>query len=162
VALEVVLRAAQPGDVPAISALVYAAYADYVPLIGREPAPMTADDAAAVAAGHTWVAEHEGTVVGVLVLEPAADHLLIENIAVSPTLQGLGLGVRLLGVADDEARRRGLPEIRLYTNAAMTKNIAFYPRHGYHETHRGGSDGFERVFFAKPVTDVRMTPGRGP
>jgi GNAT superfamily N-acetyltransferase len=133
-----------------------------VPLIGRKPAPMTADYPTVVAAGETWVAEHDGAVVGVLVLESASDHLLIENIAVSPAIQGLGLGVQLLAVADGEARRLGLPEIRLYTNAAMAKNIAFYPRHGYHETHRGGSDGFERVFFAKSVPAVRQSgPGSG-
>jgi N-acetylglutamate synthase-like GNAT family acetyltransferase len=154
VAFDLVVRVARPNDVEAIHAVVQAAYADYVPLIGRKPAPMTADYPAVIAAGHTWVAELDGAVVGVLVLEAASDHLLIENIAVAPTVQGLGLGVRLLGVADDEARRLRLPEIRLYTNAAMTENIAFYPRHGYHETHRGGSDGFERVFFAKPVTGV--------
>jgi hypothetical protein len=35
------------------------------------------------------------------------------------------------------------------TNAAMTENLAFYPRHGYVETHRASQDGFDRVFFSK-------------
>jgi len=34
----------------------------------------------------------------------------------------------------------------------MTENLAYYPRHGYRETHRAAQDGFERVFFAKPLS----------
>ena len=37
------LRPATPDDVPAITALVRAAYEKWVPLIGREPMPMQAD-----------------------------------------------------------------------------------------------------------------------
>lgn len=37
------LRQAVPADAPAIRALTRAAYAKWVPLIGREPKPMTAD-----------------------------------------------------------------------------------------------------------------------
>jgi hypothetical protein len=43
-------------------------------------------------------------------------------------------------------------EIRLYTNEAMTENLAYYIRHGYAETHRAGQDGFHRVFFRKPIS----------
>ena len=33
----------------------------------------------------------------------------------------------------------------------MTENLRYYPRHGYIETHRGQQDGYDRVFFRKPV-----------
>jgi hypothetical protein len=33
----------------------------------------------------------------------------------------------------------------------MTENLACYPRHGYAETHRAEQDGFNRVFFRKPI-----------
>jgi hypothetical protein len=39
--------------------------------------------------------------------------------------------------------------MRLYTNAAMTENLAYYSRRGYTETHRAHQDGFHRVFFRK-------------
>jgi hypothetical protein len=39
----------------------------------------------------------------------------------------------------------------LCTNAAMTENLDFYPRRGFHETGRGVQDGFHRVFFAKAL-----------
>lgn len=67
----------------------------------------------------------------------------------SPEAQGLGVGKLLLDLADERARRAGLSGLRLYTNAAMTENLAYYPRHGYRETHRGTEDGFERVYFTK-------------
>ena len=35
-----------------------------------------------------------------------------------------------------EAKHQGLPEVRLYTNARMTENIAFYAALGYREIGR--------------------------
>ncbi len=143
------LRKAAPGDVAEIRVIAAAAYAPYVARIGRPPAPMTADYPAAVERGEVWVAVDDGTVAGLIVLVPRPDHLLLENVAVRPAVQGTGIGARLLALADDQAMRLGLPEIRLYTNAAMTENLAYYPRHGYVETHRGEGDGFSRVYFTK-------------
>jgi len=59
--------------------------------------------------------------------------------------------VLLLAFAEEQARALRLAEIRLYTNEAMTANLAYYPRHGYTETHRAQEDGFRRVFFAKKL-----------
>jgi GNAT superfamily N-acetyltransferase len=72
-------------------------------------------------------------------------------VAVLPAAQGRGVGARLLALAEDRARALHVPEIWLYTNAAMTENLAYYPRHGYIETHRAQHDGFCRVFFRKRV-----------
>ena len=80
-----------------------------------------------------------------------AGYLLLENVAVLPAAQGRGIGAQLLALAEDRARALGVPEIRLYTNAAMTENLTYYPRYGYTETHRAQQDGFQRVFFRKPV-----------
>jgi predicted N-acetyltransferase YhbS len=85
----------------------------------------------------------------VLIAEPG--HLLLENLAVRPSRQGGGAGSRLLALAEDEARRLRLAEIRLYTNEAMTENLAYYPRRGYAKTHRAEQDGFRRVFFRKHI-----------
>ena len=50
------IRPAREDDLAAVRATARAAYAGYVPRIGREPAPMVADFAAALAAGRLWVA----------------------------------------------------------------------------------------------------------
>jgi GNAT superfamily N-acetyltransferase len=146
------VRAAQPGDVEAIRSLVARAYEHYVPRIGRRPAPMDDDYAERVRAEEAWVLEDGSALVGVLVAEPVAHHLLVENVAVAPERQGEGLGRRLLGVAEDHARTLGLPEMRLLTNAAMTENVALYTSLGWEEYDRRGDDGFRRVHFRKPVS----------
>ncbi len=132
--------------------LAHAAYQKYVTRIGRQPAPMTADYSQAAAGGHSWVAEQAGQVVAILVLEPADDHLLVDNVAVAPDQQGSGIGVALLHLAEQQARRAGLPEVRLYTNESMTENLAFYARRGYRESHRATDGGFHRVNLCKSVT----------
>jgi GNAT superfamily N-acetyltransferase len=145
------VRKAGPADVSRISAIVAAAYAPYTPGIGRPAAPVTADYPGAVARGEVWVAESDGAVAGLLVLLAKSDHLLLENVAVDPAAQGTGVGARLLATAEEHAAELGLAEIRLYTNAAMTENLGYYPRRGYVETHRGTENGFERVYFSKRI-----------
>jgi ribosomal protein S18 acetylase RimI-like enzyme len=61
---------------------------------------------------------------------------MIFSVAVSPAFQGKGFGIKLLNHADQQTRLWGLPEIRLYTNAKMERNIALYLAYGYRETGR--------------------------
>lgn len=75
---------------------------------------MTADHAALVEAGDVWILDVDDRLVGGLMLRDSGDHLLVSNIAVIPDRQGQGLGGMLLGFAEDEARRRGFAEMRLY------------------------------------------------
>ncbi len=145
------IRPATPADVPAIARIVDAAYAPYVPRIGRKPAPMLDDHAARVRDGQAWVFEANGAVAGVAVLLDEADHLLLDNVAVDGARRGTGVGRALLEFTEAEAVRRGYGEVRLYTNVMMTENVALYRRIGYRETGRGGQAGYHRVFFAKIV-----------
>lgn len=147
----VTIRLAGPGDVDALRAIAAAAYRKYIPRIGRAPAPVTADYAAAVRSGQAWAAIENGEVVGFVVLIGRPGFLLLDNVAVLPAAQNRGVGTRLLGRAEEHARSLGVDEIRLYTNEAMTENLAYYARHGYVETHRADQDGFRRVFFRKPI-----------
>ena len=110
---------------------------------------MTADYHAPARHGQAWVATEDGQPVGFIILIPRPGYLLVENVAVLPAVQGRGIGARLLALAEDRARRLRLPEIRLYTNDAMTENLAYYLRHGYTETHRAQRAGFRRVYFRK-------------
>jgi ribosomal protein S18 acetylase RimI-like enzyme len=149
----ITVRLAEPADVAAVRAIALAAYRRYVPRIGREPAPTAADYAAAIRGGQAWVAVEHDVIVGFVVLIAQPDHLFLENVAVLPSAQGRGVGARLLALAEDQARRHDLGEIRLYTNQAMTENLAYYARHGYAETHRARQNGFQRVFFRKRLTE---------
>lgn len=61
------------------------------------------------------------------------EHLLIENIAVLPDRHGEGIGGVLLQRAEIIARSYRLSELRLYTNAMFSTNVAFYARRGFSE-----------------------------
>lgn len=110
---------------------------------------MTADYAAALTHSRVWVLLGDDALVGALVTEDREDHLLLETVAVAPTAQRSGYGALLLDRAERDAAELGLPEVRLYTNEAMTENLTFYPRHGCRETGRAVEDGFRRVYFSR-------------
>ncbi len=131
-----VARLAGPDDLAFVRDATVAAYQAYLPVLGAMPLPVSADHAADIAAGHVWLVRDGGADAGLMVLETAADHLLIESLAVLPDHQGRGLGQWMLAFADARARKAGLPELRLYTNALMTRNIGIYARAGFVETRR--------------------------
>lgn len=151
------LRRAADADAPAVRAVVRAAYAKYVPRMDREPMPMTADYAEAVRDNQVWLAGEAPDIDAMVELVSKADHLLVANIAVHPDRQGAGLGRQLLDFAEAEANRQGFRELRLYTHVTMTENVAMYEHLGWEETHRGGQDGFERIFMRKILRSRQRT-----
>jgi ribosomal protein S18 acetylase RimI-like enzyme len=140
------IRKATEGDAAPMRAIARAAYAKYVPRIGREPSPMAADYEAAVAANRAVVIEAGGSIRGYMIAWPELDAYFIENIGVDPACQGGGLGRCLIDHAVSQADRLGLPALRLYTNALMTENLSMYAHIGFVETHRVVEKGFHRVY----------------
>lgn len=124
-------RPAQPQDAGVIRDFVRAAYAKWVPIISREPRPMTADYDQAIQEHQIEMLLMDGTLVGLIETMVRPDHFWIENIAVKPDSQGKGLGRRLLALAETKAIEAGCAELRLLTNEAFTVNIALYERVGY-------------------------------
>lgn len=145
------IRAARSDDASAIEALVHRAYRKYLERMDRKPAPMTADYAELIARGGLWVLEVDGTLAGAILLQVADTYLHINNVAVSPDYQGRGLGARLLRFAENEARRRGTDELRLYTNEKMHENVAIYQRLGWLRYAEGEEGGFRRIFMKKTL-----------
>ena len=145
------IRLARSEDVEAVRQIVRAAYGHYVARLGKPPGPMLDDYGQRVADKQAWVLEDEGEPAGVLVLEDGDGGLLLDNLAVSPATQGRGYGRALIAFAEQEARRRGYAEVRLYTNALMTENLALYGRLGFRETGLVTEKGYERVYMAKAL-----------
>jgi ribosomal protein S18 acetylase RimI-like enzyme len=143
------IRSANLGDAATVREIVDAAYRLYIPRIGKPPGPMLDDYVKRITDGEVWVLTCAGGMAGILVLEETTDGLLLDNIAVAPDQQGKGHGRTLLEFAEAQAVRRGWQEIRLYTNALMTENIALYGRIGYVETARVTEKGFDRVYMTK-------------
>lgn len=144
------LRRATVDDLPAIRAVIDAAYARYLTRMDKPPAPMLRDYGPSVEAGTTWVTG--SPITAVLTLYPRDDHLYVENIAVDPSAQGRGLGRALMEFAEQEAARRGLSRMALVTHEVMTENQAIYARLGYLETGRRSEDGYRRIYMEKPLT----------
>lgn len=145
------IRPANASDLPAMTRIVASAYQQYVERIGKPPGPMLDDYSVHVRAHAAWVAEADGVTVGLIVLLPEDDHLLLDNVAVDPAYQGRRIGRALLAFAEREAIRRGYADLRLYTHAKMTENLTLYPALGWEETGRGEQAGYQRVFFRKRV-----------
>ncbi|GAS95978.1 N-acetyltransferase GCN5 [Mycolicibacterium canariasense] len=146
------IRPATGADHTAVNRVVAEAFEKYVDRIGRRPAPMDTDFTAALDDSRVWVIEHDGGLHAVLVIEYHDDHVLIDTVAVHPAAQGRGHGARLLRRAESRARELGLAEVRLYTNEAMSENLAYYPRQGYQETARRTENGYRRVYFRKQIS----------
>jgi ribosomal protein S18 acetylase RimI-like enzyme len=138
-------------EVDAVRRVVRDAYAIYVPRIGREPAPMGSDYVQLVEDRMVSVAVERDEIVGVLVLIPQHDSLLVENVAVAPAKQGRGVGRALLEYAEARSRTLKLGKVSLYTNVLMTENQSFYRRLGYVEAGRRREQNFDRVFFEKTI-----------
>jgi len=145
------LRLATTEDLRAVEEIVHAAYLPYVSRIGREPGPMLDDYRKLIADRRVHVLEQDGVVSGILVLIPERDVMLLDNVAVAPFAQGLGLGRKMLEFAEHAARDAGLRCIRLYTNEVMTENISLYSRIGYSETHRAEEKGLRRIYMTKQL-----------
>jgi GNAT superfamily N-acetyltransferase len=125
------LRLASPEDAAAIRDLTRAAYAKWVPLVGGEPKPMTADYDAAVRDHRFDLLYLEGALAGLIETIDEGDQLLVENVAVAPSHQGHGLGTRLMAQAERIARALGYRRVRLYTNKRFAENITLYLKLGY-------------------------------
>ncbi len=114
---------------------------------------MLADYDSLVADGVVTVFEAGGRVCGVLVAWVEGDSFYIDNLAVDPDVHGTGIGRALLDTADELGRLAGCRRLTLYTNAAMTENLEYYPRHGFTELDRRVEQGYTRVFFERALLD---------
>lgn len=79
--------------------------------------------------GNTRIVDIDGTAVGYLTVEAAADHLRLRKLYLIPAAQGRGLGCHLLACVQTEAEQRGLP-LRLSVLRPNSRALAFYLREG--------------------------------
>lgn len=151
-------RLATQPDAPAIQALVHAAYAKWVPVIGRDPLPMQADYANSVKHHRFDLLEAEGALVALAETVPQGDHLLLVNLAVHPAHQRRGLAGQLLHHVESLAAAAGLLGVRLYTNKLYTENIAFYAAAGYRIEREAPLNGGTAVHMVKPTPPTWHAP----
>jgi GNAT superfamily N-acetyltransferase len=142
-------RRAEAADAAAVRALTRAAYAKWVPVIGREPRPMTANYETAVRLNRIDLAYAGGELAGLIETIDRSDHLLIENVAVASERQGQGIGRAMLAHAEHVARAAGYRDVRLYTNRRFETNVQLYLRLGYAIDREETSELGVTVFMSK-------------
>jgi len=146
------IRQAVAADEPSVRSCAEQAYAPYIGIIGQKPAPMLADFSSQIAAGQVYVSTTENDQLqGFIVFFAVDQHMFLDNVAVSPSGRGQGIGKSLIQFCEAQAVRLGLGSVHLYTNAKMTENLSIYPRLGYIEVSRHSEDGFDRVYFEKTL-----------
>jgi GNAT superfamily N-acetyltransferase len=146
---------ASHADATAIGELTRDAYAKWVPLIGREPKPMTADYAEAVRKHRFDLLYADGALAALIETIRGPDHLLIENVAVSPSFQGKGYGRLLMAHAEALAASFNFREVRLYTNKLFAENVQLYLRLGYRVDREEEVTGGTAVHMSKQLEETR-------
>lgn len=145
------MRQAVVGDAAAIRGLTRAAYAKWVPVIGREPLPMAADYEAAVAKHRFDLLYVDGTLAALIETIAKDDHLLVENVAVDPAFQKRGLGRTLMAHAETVAAASGFGQVKLYTNKLFAENVVLYQRLGYRVDREEEFKGGFTVYMSKEI-----------
>lgn len=114
-----IARLAEAADLPAVFALRHEVF-----VIGQDvPEDLERDDLD-VLSDHA-VAIVGGEVVGTGRLLPDGT---IGRMAVASSVRGQGIGAAVLGVLEEQARRRGFPAVELH---AQVHALGFYDRYGY-------------------------------
>jgi GNAT superfamily N-acetyltransferase len=127
-----VIRRCRDDELAAIGVIVNAAAVVYRGVIPEdrwvEPYMPAAELEGEIAAGvEFWGYEEDGSLLGVMGIQPVQDVTLIRHAYVAPGTQGRGIGGALL--AGLEARGSG--QLLVGTWAAASWAIRFYERHGF-------------------------------
>ena len=84
------------------------------------------------AGGRLWVAEGDGTIVGCVAILPEAERSAeLKKLYVSSELRRLGLGARLCGLVEAEARSRDATTVMLWSDTRFEDAHRLYEGRGY-------------------------------
>ncbi|GAB6966852.1 GNAT family N-acetyltransferase [Komagataeibacter kakiaceti JCM 25156] len=125
------IRTATADDAESVTALTRQSYSKWVPLIGREPLPMTTDHAAHIRDHRTDLLFVGNELVALVETIQCYDHILIENVAVATNFQKRGYGRKMVAYVEQLALEAGLGVVKLYTNSKFEENLRLYNSLGY-------------------------------
>jgi ribosomal protein S18 acetylase RimI-like enzyme len=155
--LAISVRRAQPSDAPALAALVNRAYAIEGFFVDGERTD--ADEIARlVHSGGFLVLEHKAGLAAAVYVEPRGDGGYIGMLSVDPNLQGMGLGTRLVRIAEAMCEAMGATSVRLRIVNLREELARWYRSLGYREvgtapyTHRPVKQPCHFVEMRKPLT----------
>ncbi|MER6085386.1 GNAT family N-acetyltransferase [Streptomyces sp. NPDC001833] len=104
--------------------------------------------------GKLLVVERDGRVVACCQLEHRGDHAYFGMFAVSPALQGAGLGKVVIAEAERQAREDwGVTEMHMTVISVRDDLIAWYERRGYRRTGKTTPFPYGEERFGIPLRD---------
>ena len=112
---------------------------------------MVADFETSIYNGHAAVLLTENELAGYIIFYAVEEEMHLENVAVRPEHSGNGFGRALIHHVEAAASAAAMDAVNLYTNEAMTENLAMYVALGYTELKRCREAGFNRVYFRKSL-----------
>lgn len=93
-------------------------------------------------------AESAGTLAGLVLWAERDGGLYLGRLAVLPPWRGRGVARALIGAAEAEARRRGLPRLHLRVRLALDDDRRLFAASGFHVASEGAHPGYAAPTFA--------------
>lgn len=142
------LRAEDAGEVMTVQRAAFVSEAQIYGSADTPPLTQTLEEVRAeLAAGDGFAARMNGRLVGAIRFRESDDLLLIGRIAITPDMQGHGIGRALLQAAEQAS---SAPAAELFTGSLSAANIRLYESCGYEVSERVPyDDGTEQVFLRK-------------
>ncbi len=129
--MELSFRQATLDDVESTFAIKKAAFRPYVELVyGWDEDDQWQRHKAEFSCETVRLILRDGKDVGYVLVRRLADALYLSQIFILPAHQGQGIGVKCMGLIQEEARLQGLP-LRLQVFKANPRAQAFYTRLGF-------------------------------
>jgi peptidyl-dipeptidase Dcp len=97
-----------------------------------------------------WIAEHEGRMVGFVLIMNRGNSAQLRYFIVDPAYRGIGLGKKLMDQCMQFVQEKGYPSCYLWTTSELPAAANIYRQYGFVLTEEKQSDAF-----GKPVTEQR-------
>jgi predicted N-acetyltransferase YhbS len=134
-ASDLCVRLAVPADAEGIANVLFEAFGahreNYTPEAFEAVTPHANKILTRFDEGPQWVAEIDGRIVGTVSVRTDPDELYVRSMAVSPNVQGQGIGHKLMDAVNDYADASGHERIFLHTTYFVPGAKQFYESHGY-------------------------------
>jgi GNAT superfamily N-acetyltransferase len=155
--MPVSVRAATDADVPAITALVNAAFAVERRFVDRDRTNV--DEIAGMRAKGTFFVldAEDGTLLASVYLERRGDRAYLGMLSIQPSQQGRGLGRAMMAAAEAQVRAWGCRGIDIRILSLRTELPPFYLALGFVET--GRTDVVDDPFTREPYYFILMSKG---
>ncbi len=128
------------------------AFAQYIPLIGKCPAPMYYNYEEEIEKNIVFFALNDGRPVGFSLIKDGEDNYMwLDVLAVNPMYGGMGTGRALIAFSEKYILRCGKHECRLYTNTKFERTVKIYLKYGFEIYNKVVENGYERFYMKKSL-----------